>query len=587
MVIPVKALSRSSFGQFDAKVTGSWPNDISGHIFIVGPHHRPRERHLFVGTGVVVRWDLKAENGRIRVHSKPLQTWDGFWQELFPWTWKGGYFPASISLLGIAEIANTAVVKMDGRVFLTADAGRYWEIDPVSLKTITPVGYFDEHVITAPGLAFPMVMNTAHPFYEPDSSLLLGCELKARPRLENIWGDMVCHPYIYMWDGKSNLKQWKVDGVELDGSTHSLVVTERCVLVPDMPFQMGFSTVLGLKIPPVSPYPQTQIHVVDRSALVENTETVPARLVTFPGDSYHFLWNYRHTQEGHIQLCAIQQSTLGLTQAIEDDDINHFTGQRFQPEFWGIPWMFAFDPGILRKVTIKVEPQDTRTLNTETFIHPGWWSTQLFTADPREQFSAEGYSAIYQVYGGFYRDLLSRRQYLQFRDDLNRILVDEEIPLQDLPSVLTRIPLNEDWDSLTADLLAEQAAHPELPLASLGSSRLDFYVFPEGYLLDSVQFIPEGQGYILTTVLFQEYYEGWLFAANDLKGGAIAKISLPEGVNFGFTLHSEYLQSLSSQRPPYQVNRVLSAVRSLTKVPVKTITEAFKIICKSQMKRFR
>ncbi|MCX7594934.1 MAG: hypothetical protein N2235_14470 [Fischerella sp.] len=51
------------------------------------------------------------------------------------------------------------------------------------------------------------------------------------------------------------------------------------------------------------------------------------------------------------------------------------------------------------------------------------------------------------------------------------------------------------------------------------------------------------------------------FVCDNLKGGAIAKVSLPEDVNFGFTLHSEYLQSLSFQPPPYQVNRILSAVR--------------------------
>ncbi|MFM7717698.1 MAG: lignostilbene-alpha,beta-dioxygenase, partial [Microcystis sp.] len=123
-----------------------------------------------------------------------------------------------------------------------------------------------------------------------------------------------------------------------------------------------------------------------------------SRLITFNGESYHFLCNY-HSTNGQIQIVAIQNATISLTEAIEKDDIQHFTGQSYPPEYHGIPWMFSFDVGVLRKVVI----EDARVMSEQAFIHPGWFSTTLYTADPREL--EQGYSAIYQVYAGYVREL--------------------------------------------------------------------------------------------------------------------------------------------------------------------------------------
>jgi len=572
---------------------GNWPKELSGHVFIVGPQHRQDEHHLFGGTGAVVRWDLQAnQDGCLKVHWAPVKTWDSFWQKNFRRIWDKPVFPASISLLGVAELANTAIFNLNGRMLLTADAGRYWEINPETLETITPVGYFDEYIITVPGLAFPMVMNTAHPFViNSDKGELLSCQLRARPRfLTNFLGDMVCRPYIYRWDGEGKLQHWELRGIDLDGCTHSVLVTQKCVLVPDIPFQMGLSTLLGLKIPPAQAYKKTQLYVVDRSDLKAENNTVPARLVSFPGDSYHFLCNYQHTADDHIQLCAIQQSTISLTEAIQKGDINHFTGKPFERKYYGIPWMFGFEPGILRQVKIRVDPNDTGVDEIQTFVHPGWWCTQLSASDSQEQLESNGYSAIYQGYGGFSRDLLSRRQYLEFRDHPNRYLNDKEEDPHwiDLPSVLACIPLGKDWNKLTEELKkeleVEQAHHPNHPLDScrlveLGRAHLDFYVFPEGHTLNSMQFIPEGKGYVFTTVLVKDAYEAWLFDAKCLKKGPIAKVRLLEGVNFGFMLHSEYFQRLNtSERPPYCVNRTLSdlsAIKALIQFIPQTLFSGF------------
>ncbi|MCU0536287.1 MAG: carotenoid oxygenase family protein [Hydrococcus sp. Prado102] len=556
---------------------GIWPENLSGHVFIVGPYHRKNDSHLFTGEGVIIKWDLKPEEGKIKIHSKKLKTWDSFWHFIHGKLLPKVFFPARLGFFGVAEIANTAIVNLDGRLILTADAGRYWEVEPNTLETITPIGYFDEHIVSVPVSFFPMVANTAHPFYDPQTKELITCELKSTPRQENLFTDMVSKAYITLWDGKckdgkdknqTGIRHWEVDGTVLDGSPHTTIVTEELVMIPDMPFQMGVTMLLGLKVPPRQAYPKTQIYVVNRKDLKPDKATVPSHLVTFDGDSYHFLCNYHHI-DGTIGCVAIQQATISLTEAIQPGDVKHFSGDRYSEKYYGIPWMFGFDPGVLRKVVIK----DAQLIGEEAFIHPGWFNTMLYTADPRELGDREGYSAIYQVYAGYHRDLICRRQYLRFRDHENRILTDKQLPQADLPSVLAKIPLNKNWQELTQQIKTEQEQNSDLPVSELGKDLLDFYVYPQGYVLDSIQFIPQDKGYIFTTVLTpkEEPDSIWLFAADNLKQGPIAKLDLPEDVQFGFTLHSDYFDRASLRVSSYNVNRWRSALRSLTRVPYEYI----------------
>ena len=550
----------------DIEIEGEWPEDLSGHIFIVAPFHRSDDCHLFAGEGVAIKWDLKPQNGKITLQAKKIDTWDGFWNllpsfvsNLLP----ENFFPAKVGIIGIAEQANTAIVEMDGRLLMTADAGRYWEVDPVTLKTITPVGYFDEHIVSVPLGLFPLVVNSAHPFYDPYENELISCELKIRPRLEAWFKDMVSSVYLTRWDGQGTLKHWKLDGTVLDGSSHSVIVTKESIMIPDMSFQMGLANLLGVNISAQKAYPKTQIYLVNREDLKDSVETVPSRLITFPGDSFHFLWNY-HPIDHQTHLVAIQQATISVSEAIKSDDVQHFTGEYYDaPEYFGIPWMLAFDPGVLRKVIIQAD----QVVSESAFIHPGWFSTTLYTADPREEFSPQGYSAIYQAYGGYQQKLICRRQYLRFRDHENRILTDKELPHHDLPSVLAKVPLDQDWDELTKQIETEKSQNPDVHISHLGKNLVDFYVFPDDYFLDSVQFIPQDQGYIFATVITDQDSQVWLFDVADLARGAIAKLNLTEEANFGFTLHSDYFAQVNPRNSDYKRKRSFSALRSLVKVP--------------------
>ncbi|MFM7787416.1 MAG: carotenoid oxygenase family protein, partial [Microcystis panniformis] len=187
--------------------------------------------------------------------------------------------------------------------------------------------------------------NTAHPFYDKKTKEFITCELKLKLISGGMLKDLDKSVYIVLWDQQKQLKPWKLQGTILDGSPHSVIVTEDYIMIPDMPFQMGVAKLLGIRIKPEETYPKTQIYLVKRQDLKEEETTVPSRLITFNGDSYHFLCSY-HSINGQIQIVAIQNATISLTEAIEKDDIQHFTGQSYPPEYHGIPWMFSFDVGV-------------------------------------------------------------------------------------------------------------------------------------------------------------------------------------------------------------------------------------------------
>jgi hypothetical protein len=339
-------------------------------------------------------------------------------------------------------------------------------------------------------------------------------------------------------------------------------------MIPDMPFQIGVATLLGIKVSPLQAYPKTQIYLVNRQDLKPDLKPIPSRLITFEGDSYHFLCNYQHDDENKINLVAVQQATISVSDAIKPDDVKHFSGDRYTSEYHGIPWMFAFDPGVLRKVVIENDAKYAQVISQEAFIHPGWFSTMLYTTDPRELFTPQGHSAIYQAYGGYHQDLICRRQYLSFRDHVNRILTDEQLPKHDLPSVLAKVSLAQNWQELTQKIKTEQEQNPDTPVFNLGKELLDFYVCPDEYIFDSIQFIPQEQnkGAIFATVLGPQGSEVWLFAAEHISQGPIAKLQ-PPSINFGFTLHSEYFEQVSPRQSHYNVDRWQSAIRSALKVP--------------------
>ena len=180
-------------------VSGKLPPDIYGHLFLVAPvgladdKYEDKEKKLinptqdgtplFNGDGMVYRLDFDEANlGKVKLSSSIAKTPCFYTDEILEKPDQNTNFKDFINLglarlsldLGFRNQVNTAIIPMkfneeEGyRLMMTWDAGRPYEIDPVTLELVTAVGSnqeWDEQVNLQQILE---VVNTAsHPAFDP------------------------------------------------------------------------------------------------------------------------------------------------------------------------------------------------------------------------------------------------------------------------------------------------------------------------------------------------------------------------------------------------------------------------------------
>ena len=193
----VSLLSRTPFRQALLEVqAGELPRDLQGSAFLIGPGGSlddvPLEgtdliqpshdgTPLFNGDPLVYRLDFDDHSVKLtsNIPRTPCFYTDKATveQEEFKDLRYGNYGLARLSFtLGFRNEVNTAFQPMrfheqEGfRLLITWDAGRPYEIDPVSLEVVTPVGGNDEwREQIKLGLPFGIVTTTAHTAFDPNS----------------------------------------------------------------------------------------------------------------------------------------------------------------------------------------------------------------------------------------------------------------------------------------------------------------------------------------------------------------------------------------------------------------------------------
>ena len=199
---PLTAASRAELDQELLVLAGQVPDDLCGHVFFNSPAGTvnnalpyPRLRPdgsynpeygniIFNGDAVVIRFDLDVP-GRVRVRTGLLKTPCYHADEASKFgteNYNNGlkFKPLGISrtgrLLGVRNQVNTAFTPFrfapgqPTRLTANFDAGRPYEIDPVSLTIKTPVGWNREWPTSMPSFleyTFPLVQTSAHPSFDP------------------------------------------------------------------------------------------------------------------------------------------------------------------------------------------------------------------------------------------------------------------------------------------------------------------------------------------------------------------------------------------------------------------------------------
>jgi len=312
-------------------VAGELPPDLQGHLFMVAPVGSvtsdglpdPDGAHVWNGNGLIYRFDFD-QPGRVRLTTRLAKT-PCYYADLAtrPGTPSQRYRfrdfgMARFSLaLGMRNQLNTAFVPMafeaDGpaRLLLTFDGGRPYEIDPVTLEVVTPVGSNREW---RPGMKlrvpFAAVLSTAHPAFDPWTQELftvnygrslanfletipLLYELNELPQeLEELldaiaswlnldgllnkllspWQDLAQallrqlqgpietvlgvadFVYLIRWDGQGPLQRWRLvdpEGkpVRIEQTMHQIGVSQDYVILMDTSLKFGLEQILSRPLP--------------------------------------------------------------------------------------------------------------------------------------------------------------------------------------------------------------------------------------------------------------------------------------------------------------------------------------------------
>lgn len=312
-------------------IAGSLPKDLQGHLFMVAPVGsvtsnglpNPSGCHVWNGNGLVYRFDFEP-SGEVLMTTRLAKT-PCYYADLattreqrFEEYQFRDFGMARFSVgLGMRNHLNTAFVPMrfgtddPARLLLTFDGGRPYEIDPCSLKLVTPVGSNDEW---RPGVKlpvpFPAVLSTAHPAFDPwtkslftvnygrsmanfldtipllykagelpeglesllgriSSQLQLDSQLtrlvrpfqkiaslfekKIRHKIQQVLGlsDFI---YILQWDGSSRLRKWRVvdccgKPLRIDQTMHQIGCSKDFIVLIDSSLKFGIEQILNRPLP--------------------------------------------------------------------------------------------------------------------------------------------------------------------------------------------------------------------------------------------------------------------------------------------------------------------------------------------------
>src|SRR5262249_40385561 len=161
-------------------------------------------------------------------------------------------------LLGARDFLNTAFVPIAQpgqapRLLLTYDAGRPYEIDPLTLEVLGPMGAAAEWAAEVfQSSPFPMILSAGHPFWDPPTRELFtisyGRSLASMgPHPERIgwlgpqlWSHQGGVPdsftHLVRWNGAGALEHWQLLGpdgteVQISQSVHQVAVTRNWIVL--------------------------------------------------------------------------------------------------------------------------------------------------------------------------------------------------------------------------------------------------------------------------------------------------------------------------------------------------------------------
>ncbi len=525
-------------------VGGRLPTDMDGHALIIGAVPFGDGTPIIVADAMVTR--LSFTPSEVRIKTRLLRTDDFLLDEASATldttlAYRTTGLLRSSPQLGARDLVNTALVPVgNGRLIATGDGGRAWEIDPVTLDPITPVGAYAAYVPlvapSTPGMQlFPLVATTAHPVWDADDAFLYGANytlpidaMPMAPLTRILRCDAAHEPtHTDLVDAATGAP------VTIVEACHQMATTARFVILLDGASMLDAELAAGGDASGPQ-RPSTVLWIVPKSELTEGGQANAVRC-ELPIESAHFVAS-RDDARDQLEIVVVHQGSSDVGQWIRGSDTVFDTGASVDSRLVGAPACAADLPRFARYV---VDARTGAVVTSRSFTDARLWGAALRASDPR---APGALGDAYFTTAGFDPRALTTRIVDAYRDHPSRVVSIADLPASLLPGQLVHF----DEASMT---LAQSIA------------------LPAGWVANSPTFVPRrgaaaGEGYLVTPVLGPEWDEIWVFRADDLAYGPVCRLRHAR-FDLGLSLHTAWLPELASPRATYRVDGALDYAEGL------------------------
>jgi hypothetical protein len=586
-------------------ISGELPEDLYGHVFMAAALPYGDGTPILNGDGMIYRFDFNGTEVRLktRIAKTPCYRADEAItknNKYKKYVFRNAGF-TRLGRLGSRNQVNTAFLTLnDGRMLVTFDAGRPYEIDPETLEVLTPVGANSEWIEAVPQVLargpFPTFFSVAHPFFDAQIGEMftvnysnLNSHLQPRTDSKSAllnWGRALLNCArrqlikgfedfvdLIRWDGEGQLERWRLQlphgsPVVIEQSLHQIGVTQDYVVLMDAGFRIEPEQILLLFLinaidsrigvpdfiekfifsrflPSCQQLPYTTLYIVRRADLKQGGGTVKepriltARKVVIEREAAHFTLDYNNPF-GHITLHLAHNCAWDTTEWLHKGSKPAFPKEVpiIRRDLYGM-LAGTMDVNFLGRYVI--DGESGKILESKTLSDPQCtWSLALYTHCNNT--SSGQVESIYWISWGFSKELITERIYESYKDYPHRT-----IPLKELHNTETQ----------PATLLRLDAVSMEIK---------DKYPFPAGRFVSSPQFVPRRNskgdstdGYITCVVLSDDKSmpeasgdEVWIFDAAKLKEGPLCRLDFP-AFSFGLTLHTTWLPKIKQRPSSYHI----------------------------------
>lgn len=521
-------------------VEGEWPTDIDGSVFVVGPDKRRAGGHWFGAPGLLTRISLRPDPaGRIDVQARLIDTPVARIRHRLPFLFRSVAF-MELSPFGVTNYANTNVEPIDGRLFVGYDAGRPVEVDPVSLRHITPVGGNDEWLQAAPGLFEPLCAVAAHPAADHDEGSLyfLNYTQISAP-------DVAAEAHLARWDLEGPVRRWRLEGMSPYDSIHDVKVSEHHVVFSDLPFVVDPETFRG-GVRTQRNQEHTNLWIVAKDDLRRTPPGGSVRVteVRLPMPTGHLGVDAEEV-DGLLRVVTQHMPLADLMVTTSSDSRVHGTGAPVDPDHEGLIAL-AVQPTVVGRHLI--DPVHGVVLDSELAMDTERvWGGVLATSDTSRSVARNRQRQLWFGGMGFDPELVTEEWWRLYGDAPDGIVAPADLPRDARPGTLSR------WD-----------------LEAMGV--VEVWEYPPGEFPSPPTFVPRAgsdladDGYVLVIVHRDGDKELQVFDAANVADGPIARAGAP-GFSPSLMLHSCWMPGRDGlHRSDYRVpwwRDVVGAVKGL------------------------